>query len=52
MKNKSPDFCYINDLISVVHKLVIKDVVQYAERKMNAYRQAITSRGYDDSGVS
>ncbi|EEW3555737.1 TPA: type II restriction endonuclease subunit R [Escherichia coli] len=52
VKNKSPDFCYINDLISVVHKLVIKDVVQYAERKMNAYRQAITSRGYDDSGVS
>ncbi|EES2597461.1 type II restriction endonuclease subunit R [Escherichia coli] len=52
VKNKSPDFCYINDLISVVHKLVIKDVVQYAERKMNAYRQAITSRGYDDSGIS
>ncbi len=53
VKNKSPDFCYINDLISVVHKLVIKDVVQYAERKMNAYRQAITSHGYDDdSGVS
>ncbi len=52
VKNKLPDFCYINDLISVVHKLVIKDVVQYTEHKMSAYRQAITSHGYDDSGVS
>lgn len=47
VKNNLPDFCYMNDLISVIHKLVIEDVVQYADRKMAAYRQVTEKQGGD-----
>ncbi|EKQ6923914.1 restriction endonuclease subunit S [Escherichia coli O21:H21] len=45
VKNKSPDFCYMHDLISVIRKLVIKDVVQYADKKLSAYRQVTSTKG-------
>lgn len=46
VKNKLPDFCYMHNLISVMQKLVIKDVVQYADKKLAAYRH-VTSEKID-----
>ena len=46
VKNKLPDFCYMHNLISVIQKLVIKDVVQYAGKKLVAYRH-VTSEKID-----
>ncbi|WP_105281826.1 restriction endonuclease subunit S [Escherichia sp. MOD1-EC6158] len=46
VKNKLPDFCYMHNLISVMQKLVIKDVVLYADKKLAAYRH-VTSEKID-----
>ncbi|ENX6867031.1 TPA: restriction endonuclease subunit S [Escherichia coli] len=41
-KDNNPDYSFMETLILAVHKLVIKDVVQYTDKKLVAYRQ-ITS---------
>ncbi|MEB7742630.1 restriction endonuclease subunit S [Escherichia coli] len=38
-KDDNPDYSFMETLSSAVHKLVIKDVVQYADRKMTVYRR-------------
>lgn len=35
------DFDFMENFISAIQKLVIKDVVIFAEEKMNAYRQVV-----------
>ncbi len=37
----SPDFAFMENLISAIQKLVIKDVVAYADRKIAATRQIV-----------
>ena len=41
-KNNQPDYALMNTLISAIQKLVIKDVVQYADRKINATKQVVS----------
>lgn len=43
MKNNKPDYDYMAILISAIQKLVIKDVVLYADRKIAATKQIIES---------
>lgn len=40
-KQGSPDYAYMQTLLSAVQKLVIKDVVQYADKKIAATRSVI-----------
>lgn len=40
-QNSQPDYNYMSLLISAIQKLVIKDVVLYADRKIEATKQAI-----------
>lgn len=40
-ENKKPNYEYMETLISAVQKLVIKDVILYADRKIEATRQVI-----------
>ena len=40
-KDREIDFEYMETLISAVQKLVIKDVVEYADRKIEATREII-----------
>lgn len=40
-KNGSPDYQYMQTLLSAVQKLIIKDVVEYADKKIDATRQVI-----------
>lgn len=40
-KNQKPDYSTMEVLISAIQKLVIKDVVQYANRKIEATREVI-----------
>ena len=40
-KNSSPDYIYMQTLLSAVQKLVIKDVVQYADNKIAATQSVI-----------
>lgn len=42
-QNGTPDYNYMQTLISAVQKIVIKDVVKYAEQKITATKQAIDS---------
>ncbi len=42
-KDGKPDYDAMNTLISAVHKLVIKDVVLYADRKIEGTRQILKS---------
>lgn len=42
-KNNKPEFSSMEILISAVQKLVIKDVVQYADRKIALHRQVVKS---------
>lgn len=42
-KNNKPEFSSMETLISAVQKLVIKDVVQYADRKIALHRQVVKS---------
>lgn len=39
--NNAPDYPMMETLISAVQKLVIKDVVEYADRKIEATREII-----------
>lgn len=41
IKNDKPDYNYMKVLISAIQKLVIKDVVLYADRKINATKAVI-----------
>lgn len=41
VKNGVPDYAFMETIISAVHKLVIKDVVLYADRRLAATKQAI-----------
>ena len=43
VKNGVPDYAFMETLISAVHKLVIKDVVLYADRRLAATKQVINS---------
>lgn len=40
-KNNQPDYALMQTFISAIQKLVIKDVVQYADRKINATKQVV-----------
>ena len=40
-KNNQPDYSTMQTLISAIQKLVIKDVVQYADRKIEATKQVV-----------
>ena len=40
-KNGTPDYDFINTYISAIHKLVIKEVVFYADRKIEATKKVI-----------
>lgn len=40
-KNGTPDYDFMNTYISAIHKVVIKEVVLYAEKKMQATQEAI-----------
>ena len=42
-KNNKPEFSSMEILISAIQKLVIKDVVQYADRKIALHRQVVKS---------
>lgn len=42
-KNNQPDLSSMETLISAVQKLVIKDVVQYAEQKIAAHEQVVNN---------
>lgn len=44
-KNNNPDFSLMEILISAIQKLVIKDVIQYADKKISAYEKVVKSRG-------
>ena len=43
IKNNMPDYSFMEILISAIQKLVIKDVVQYADRKIALHRQVVKS---------
>ncbi len=43
IKDNSPDFEIMETLISAVQKLVIKDVVIYADRKIEATKKVVKS---------
>lgn len=40
-QNKQPDYVVMETLISAIHKLVIKDVVLYADKKISATKKVI-----------
>lgn len=40
-KNGTPDYDFMNTYITAIHKLVIKEVVLYAEKKIQATQEAI-----------
>ncbi|MCY1698074.1 restriction endonuclease subunit S [Lelliottia sp. SL45] len=42
-KNNKPEFSSMEIIISAIQKLVIKDVVQYADRKIALHRQVVKS---------
>ncbi|MDO5750633.1 MAG: restriction endonuclease subunit S [Rothia sp. (in: high G+C Gram-positive bacteria)] len=42
VKNEIPNYGYMETLVSAVQKLVIKDVVEYADRKISATHQVIS----------
>ena len=47
-KNKNVDYAYMNILISAIQKLVIRDVVLYADKKIEATKKAINkSQDYE-----
>lgn len=41
IKNRKPDYDYMEILISAIQKLVIKDVVLYADKKINATKTIV-----------
>ena len=41
IKNNQPDYALMQTLISAIQKLVIKDVVNYADRKINATKHVV-----------
>lgn len=43
-KNNIPDYDAMSTLISAIHKLVIKDVVMYADKKISATREIINKK--------
>ena len=48
VKSKNVDYDYMNILISAIHKLVIRDVVLYADKKIEATKKAINkSQDYE-----
>ena len=40
-KNKLPDYSFMETFISAIQKLVIKDVVLYADKKINATKEVV-----------
>ncbi|EHE6023426.1 phosphoribosylglycinamide formyltransferase [Salmonella enterica] len=44
-KDDKPDYSFMETLNRAVHKLIIKDVVQYADKKLAAYRRVIEKQG-------
>lgn len=40
-KNGTPDYDFMNTYISAIHKVVIKEVVLYAEKKIQATKEVI-----------
>ena len=50
VKDGKPDYQAMEILISAVRKLVIKDVVRYADAKIKAAREVVTRRRLSDGG--
>lgn len=48
VKDNKPDYDTMELLISAVHKLVIKDVVLYADKKMKATKQVLNAQNSDN----
>ncbi len=44
VRNGAPDYAAMQDFISAVQKLVIKDVVKYAEDKINATKKVVKNK--------
>ena len=44
IKNSEPDFEYMKVLISAIHKLVIKDIVLYADKKIDATKKVVSKK--------
>lgn len=44
-KDDKPDYSFMETLNRAVHKLIIKDVVQYADKKLAAYKQVTEKQG-------
>ncbi len=40
-KNGKPDYYFMETLISAVQKFIIKDVIQYADRKINTTKMIV-----------
>ena len=45
--NTTPDYAFMERFMQAVHKLVIKDVVEWTDKKMKAYRKVV----FDESKV-
>lgn len=43
-KNNAPDYEFMNDFIKAVQKLVIKDVVVWTDKKINAAKKVVANR--------
>lgn len=44
VKNENPDYIYMEHLISAIHKLVIRDVVQYSNDKISATKKVVSKK--------
>ena len=49
VKNGAPDYSFMNTLISAIQKLVIKDVVLYADRKIDGTKKIVANDDCQDN---
>lgn len=43
-KNKQPDYTFMSDFIKVIEKLVIKDLVEWTDKKIQATKEVVAQR--------
>lgn len=43
-KNKQPDYTFMSDFIKVIEKLVIKDLVEWTDKKIQATKEVVAER--------
>lgn len=48
-QKNQPNFTLMNTLVSAIQKLVIKDVVQYTDKKLSAYNEVVGYKNNDSS---